>query len=111
MVDYNFVIVFTGRILCKSYDGEVFGRVKLVKIYLRAPFIDIFYIKVWSRILIFEGSVPNLIIPIYMIRACFSISFYNFTVSKIKFSITPSYIIVCRKVLEKSTSDRKLYSE
>lgn len=39
-------LAFAGRILDKSCDGEGFGRVKLVKIDLKAPIADMLYIEV-----------------------------------------------------------------
>lgn len=94
-------LAFTGKILFKNYDGKRSGIIELVKISSRAPIVDILCIKVWSRKMIFVTSISILTISLYLIKACFSITFHKSIVSKMKSRITFRYIIIYREVLKR----------
>lgn len=89
--------MFARSILYKSCDSNRPKRVKVVKISLITLFIDRLCIKVWRKVLIFVASISIPKIPVYLIKACFSIFLHKSIVSKIKSGITFLYIVVCKK--------------
>lgn len=104
-------LVFAGEILYKDCDDKGSRRLKLVKTSLRVLIADIVYIKAWTVVLILPLSILILTIFICLVRASFWIFFYKSAVFKVKSNITPEYIIAYRKVLKRSTSNRKSLSE
>lgn len=102
---------FAYTILCKSYDGERSGRVKLVRISLRTPIVNILFIEAWSGVLIFAISISVSTMTICLIRGYFSIFLYKYTVFKVKSSIISGYIVACGEAVERLTSSRKSISE
>lgn len=101
-------LAFITRILYKDCDNKGSGRVKLIKIDLKPLIVDTLYIEVWSKVLIFAASVSVSIMSVCLVKACFSIFLYVF---KVKSGITPRYIVICREVVERLTSGKKLLSK
>lgn len=100
---------FTGKILCKGYEGEGFGKIELVRIDLRALIIDRICTEVLSRLLILTAFVPISIMSVCLVRAGFLIFFHRFIVSKLKPSITLGYIVEYVEVLERSIFMKKYF--
>lgn len=104
-------LIFARRVLYKSCNGEGSERVKLVRKGLKVSIVNMFYIEVWSGVLIFAAFISVLTMFVCLVRACFSIFFYIFIVSKVKCGITLRYIVIYKEILKRSTSGRKLLSK
>lgn len=104
-------MLFATIILFKNWDNKESGRVKLIKIGLKASIIDMLYTKTWSGMLISAMSVFVAIMSICLVGACFSIAFYKILPFEMKAVIIFEYIVVCGNILKRSISDKNLCPE
>lgn len=104
-------LIFAKKILDKNCDNEGFKKIELVKISLRALIINMLYIKVWSRRLIFSVSISISIMFFCLVKAYFSIFFHKSIIFKVKSDITLWYIVAYAKIQERLISDKKKLSK